>query len=324
MKSFKTIGAALMLATSLILPSALAAQTDFPTKPIQLIVPSKPGGDTDLNARILAKHAAAAFSQPVVVVNTDGGGGNVAAHKLADSAPDGHTILMLNTVLLTGRALGTLDLGLDDFEVIGIPLYSDTLIWVSRKDAGFANMEELGAAVLANPDTVKFAATVGAPSHLQAIAYEEATGGDLKKIDTGSGSDKIVAVLSGQVDVLTTNYALVKDYVTNGDMVILGNMGRERSAFLPDTASFGESGVNLGPDFNMFYVLLAPKGTPEDVLNALGEGFQKIATNEDAVKDLTASFLTINWRDGPAARAWIAEREPAYMALQDAIKADKF
>lgn len=324
MKTRNSIAAALVLAAGLLAPGLLSAETDFPRKPIQLIVPSKPGGDTDLNARILAKHAGEAFSQPVVVVNTDGGGGNVAAHKLADSAPDGYTILMLNTVLLTGRALGTLDLGLDDFEVIGIPLYSDTLIWVTRKDAGYTNMAELDAAVKANPDTVRFAATVGAPSHLQAIAYEEATGGDLKKIDTGSGSDKIVAVLSGQVDVLTTNYALVKDYVTRGDMVMLGNMGRERSRFLPDLPGFTESGVELGPDFNMFYVLLAPKGTPEDVLAKLAEGFAKIVADEAAAKDFEASFMTVNWRDGDAARAWIAEREPAYMALQDAVKADRF
>ena len=304
--------------------TAASAQSDFPSRPIQLITPSKPGGDIDLNARLLAKHIGKHLSQPMVVVNVDGAGGNVASQKVTSSPPDGHTIMILHTTLFTGRLAGALKFTLDDFEVIGLPTYSDTLLWVTRKGAGFTTMPELTKAVLAAPDTVKYAATVGAPSHIQAIAYEQATGGDFKKIDTGTGSDKIVALLNGQVDVLTTNYSLVKDYVTNGDLIMLGNLGRERSKLLPDVPTFGEGGVNLGPDFNMFYVLLAPKGTPQDVLEKLGGAVKATVEDPEAKQEFEKNYFTVHYRDGAEGRAYIDEREPAFMALKDIVAADKF
>ncbi|WP_018431371.1 tripartite tricarboxylate transporter substrate binding protein [Hoeflea sp. 108] len=324
MNILKTLGSGLVILAGFLAASAASAQSSFPSKPIQLVVPAKPGGDTDLNSRLLAKHIGKHLSQPLVVVNTDGGGGNMAAQKVAASPADGHTILMLNTVLFTGRAVGTLQLGLDDFEVIGIPSYSDTLLWVTRKDAPFKTLPELSKAVLAAPDTVKYAATVGAPSHLQAIAYEEAIAGDLKKIDTGSGSDKIVAVLSGQVDVLTTNYSLVKDYITTGEMVVLGNLGRERSPFIPDVPTFAEGGVKLGPDFNMFYVLLAPKGTPQEVIAVLSDAVKKTVEDPEVKKEFEKSYFTVNYRDSAAAKTYLREREPEFMAMKDLIAADKF
>lgn len=323
MNVLKTLGGALAVFAGVLAAGAAGAQS-FPSKPIQLVVPAKPGGDTDLNSRLLAKHIGKHLSQPLVVVNTDGGGGNLAAQKVAASPADGHTILMLNTVLFTGRVVGTLQLGLDDFEVIGIPSYSDTLLWVTRKEAPFKTLEEMNKAVLAAPDTVKYAATVGAPSHIQAIAYEEAIGGDLKKIDTGSGSDKIVAVLSGQVDVLTTNYSLVKDYIASGEMNVLGNLGRERSAFIPDVPTFAEQGVKLGPDFNMFYVLLAPKGTPADVLATLSDALKATVDDPEVKAEFEKSYFTVNYRDSAAAKAYLEEREPEFMAMKEIVAADKF
>ncbi|MBX3530692.1 MAG: tripartite tricarboxylate transporter substrate binding protein [Rhizobiaceae bacterium] len=323
MSMLKKLGIAAIGLAGVLAATATFAQ-GFPSKPIQLVVPAKPGGDTDLNSRLLAKHIGKHLSQPLVVVNTDGGGGNLAAQKVAASPADGHTILMLNTVLFTGRVVGTLQLGLDDFEVVGIPTYSDTLLWVTRKDAPFKTLEEMNKAVLAAPDTVKYAATVGAPSHIQAIAYEEAIGGDLKKIDTGSGSDKIVAVLSGQVDVLTTNYSLVKDYIASGEMNVLGNLGRERSKLIPDVPTFAEQGVKLGPDFNMFYVLLAPKGTPADVLATLSDALSATVEDPEVKAEFEKSFFTVNYRDSAAAKAYLEEREPEFMAMKDVVAADKF
>jgi tripartite-type tricarboxylate transporter receptor subunit TctC len=324
MSILKTLGSAFIAVAGALAATAAGAQQAFPSKPIQLVVPAKPGGDTDLNSRLLAKHIGKHLSQPLVVVNTDGGGGNLAAQKVAASPADGHTILMLNTVLFTGRVVGTLQLGLDDFEVVGIPTYSDTLLWVTRKEAPFKTLEEMNKAVLAAPDTVKYAATVGAPSHIQAIAYEEAIGGDLKKIDTGSGSDKIVAVLSGQVDVLTTNFSLVRDYIASGEMNVLGNLGRERSSFIPDVPTFAEQGVKLGPDFNMFYVLLAPKGTPADVIAALSDAIKATVDDPEVKAEFEKSYFTVNYRDSAAAKAYLQEREPEFMAMKDIVAADKF
>lgn len=304
-------------------PGAASAQ-EFPTKPIQLIVPTRPGGDIDLNARILSKHLANQLSEAVVVVNVAGGGGNIGSHKLLDSEADGHTLLMLNTVLFTSPLVGAMDVDIDDFDVVTIGTYSDTNMWVTRTESPFNTVEELTAAVLAAPNTITYAATVGAPSHVQAIAYEDAIGGDLKKIDTGSGSDKIVATLTGQVDLLTTNYPLIRDFLAKGDMKVLGMLSKERSSLLPDLPTFKEGGAEFGPDFNMFYVLLAPKGTPESVKADISDAVKAVVEHPAAAKDFEDAYFTVGHLDGPAALEYLKAIEPGFTAIKDLVTSDKF
>ncbi len=319
----KSLAYTLALLTGLVGTLPIAAQ-DYPSKPIQLIVPFKPGGDVDLNARITAKHLSGNLGQPIVVVNTDGGGGNIAAHKLLDSAADGHTLLMFNTVLFTGPVAGSMDVTMDDFDIVSIGTYSDTLIWVTRAEAPYNTVEELNAAVLAAPDTVSYAATVGAPSHLQAIAYERAIGGDLKKIDTGSGVDKIVAAITGQVDVLTTNYSLVKDYVAAGQLKVLGTLGSERSTLLPDVATFAEGGVDFGANFNMFYVIVAPKGTPDAVKDAFAQALQTTLEDPAVEAEFNASYFIADFRGASEAYDYLKAIEPGFTAMTEMVAADRF
>ena len=319
----KTLALTLALVTGLVGAGQALAQ-DFPSKPIQLIVPFKPGGDVDLNARITAKHLVNHLGQPVVVVNTDGGGGNIAAHKLLDSPADGHTLLMFNTVLFTGPVAGSMDVTMDDFDIVGIGTYSDTLIWVTRAEAPYSTVPELNDAVLAAPDTISYAATVGAPSHLQAIAYERAIEGDLKKIDTGSGVDKIVAAISGQVDLLTTNYSLVKDYVTAGQLKILGNLGAERSELIPDVPTFLEGGVDFGANFNMFYVIVAPKGTPDDVKQTLADAIKATVEDPAVAEEFNANYFITGFRDAEEAYDYLKGVEPGFNAMKDIVAADRF
>lgn len=272
---------------------SLAAAVDYPVKPIQVIVPTGTGGDTDINARLLAKYLQKYIGKPVIVTNVTGAGGVIGSRQVKDSAPDGYTALFFHYGTLTQTLMKTADFYLlDDFEVRGIPLLDDTGVIVG-KAGKYKDIAELMADAKARPGEVNFAMETGTVAHLIAYILQDAGGVDFNIIDTGVAANKNAALLSGQSDAFFAVYLGVKSFVESNDFALLGILADERNPGLPEVKTLKEQGV----DFSLpkFFYFAFPKGTPEEVMDVFNDALRKVCADPEAKKDFEKFLLTLGY-----------------------------
>ncbi len=300
------------------------ADSNYPEKPIQLLMPTNPGGDIDQNGRLMAKNIEQFLGQPMVPVNVAGGGGSIAGQQLLDSEADGYTFMLTNLALFTSFAAGTSPYSYEDYLPVATTSMSDSLILVVSKDSPVTTVEELEQALVNEPGTITFSATLGAPSQFHAVAIEQETGGKFKKIDVGSGADKTISMLSGQVNVLSSTYSLMKDYLETGEAIALGSICAERSEFAPDIATFTEQGIDLGPGFAATYILLAKPGTPDDVIEKVVTAVEEMMADEASLEEFQNSLFVPTVRSGDELTAFLQENAEFFTGMQDTVRNDTF
>ncbi|MBU8906472.1 tripartite tricarboxylate transporter substrate binding protein [Desertibacillus haloalkaliphilus] len=290
------------------------ATSDYPTKPIEVIVPAGAGGDTDRNTRALARYLEDELGQSIVVSNVTGAGGTVATRQVLDSDPDGYTVLAFHDSILLNYILGLADFSFQDFEVAGVSVQDQGNTFLINGDSEFETLDELIEFAKDNPKELSIATEFGAHTHLQLLAFEEATGVDFNIVDVGGASDKITALLGGQVDVNPTQLGLVKDYLASGDMRSLGVFAEERLNAMPDVPTFKEQGVDV--IFNKSFLWAFPPGTPEEVVNAFSEAMEKTVTeNEEYRAELENHVVTPNFMGPEEAIQHLAETQEFYSEL---------
>jgi Uncharacterized protein conserved in bacteria len=222
-----------------------APKTNYPERPVQVIVPTGSGGDTDINARIISKYLEQELGQPLVVTNVTGAGGVIGSRQVKDANPDGYTVLFFHYGTLTQTLMGTADFYLlDDFDVVGIPILDNTSVIVAKKGK-YTNMQDLISDAKANPGQVKFAIEVGTVAHLIGYILQDYADVEFKLVDTGAAATKYAALLSGQSDAFFAQYLGVRDYVESGEFQLLGLIADERNPGLPDVPTLIEQGIDL-------------------------------------------------------------------------------
>ena len=296
----------------------------YPERTISIIVPAKTGGDCDQVTRIITPGLAENLGVSVVAENVDGGAGNLALARLLQNEADGYQFALFNGAIFTGELAGSFKYSLDEFIPVCTIAQNDTQILVANAKGKYNTVEALANAVKTAPGTVKFAATMGAPSQIHAVATENAMGGKFKKVDVASGSSKLVALLSGEVDIVSSTHSLVKDYVQKGEIVALASICTERSAFGPDTPTFKELGYDLGPNFAATYVLMAKKGTPDYVIEKICKAVEAEMSDAETVKILNNLNYTPAVRCGEEAVEWFNTERNAYLSMKEAIANDKW
>lgn len=265
---------------------------DYPVKPIQMLLPAKPGGDIDMNGRLLSKDLEAFIGKTVVPVTMDGGRGNEALQTVAEGEADGYQFVYFNSVMITSGVIGKMNYLYTDFRPVAVTSVSEANVCVVSADSKYSTLEDLIADAKANPGTVRFPVTLGANSHFQAVAFEKEAGVKLKKLDAASGGDKAIGIISGQMETFFTTYSPVKDYVESGKMRVLGVIGDERSPMLPDVPTFKECGINMGDEFNQAYCMYVHKGTPEEIVKIMQDAVVEAMQADQTVQDFTrASFI---------------------------------
>jgi tripartite-type tricarboxylate transporter receptor subunit TctC len=268
--------------------SVLASAVEYPIKPIQVIVPTGSGGDTDINARIISKYLQKYIGKPVVVTNVTGAGGVIGSRQVKDSAPDGYSVLFFHYGTLTQTLMKKAYFYiLDDFEVNGIPLMDNTSVIVTRT-GNYKDMTELVADAKARPEQVKYGIETGTVGHLVTYIIQDLAGVKFNIIDTGVAATKNAALLSGQSDVFFATYLAVKSFVDSGDFSLLGLISEQRNPDLPDLKTLKEQGI----DFSLakFFYFAFPKGTPTDAMNIFNDALRKICA-DPAAKAEFAKFL---------------------------------
>lgn len=301
------------------------AINNYPERAITVIVGARTGGDVDQVARILTNAITQVTGVNAVVQNMDGNGGNVGLQYLIDNDADGYQVLLENANIFTSQVTGRYIYDIDEnFEPVCTIAKSDNQVIVVAADSNLTTVDDMAKAISENPGTVKFAATLGAPSQFHAVSIENAMGGKFKKVDISSGSDKLVALLSGECDVVSSTQSLVKDYVATGQISIVGSICQERSAFAPDTPTFAEQGYDLGPDYAATYVVLMKKGTPEAIKQKFADLCQQVLNDPEQVKTFEALQYTPDFRGPEDVAEWYKASKDSWFEMKEAIENDRW
>ncbi|HWP17190.1 MAG TPA: tripartite tricarboxylate transporter substrate-binding protein [Xanthobacteraceae bacterium] len=253
------------------------AQT-WPDRPIRLIVPSAPGGPTDIPARLLAQ-ILPKLGQPAVVENRPGAGGAIGARAVATAAPDGTTLLIGNTSVLAVIPAVSASAGYDPAKSFApVAKISESYqVLVVSPATPWTSVREFVSDAKANPGKFNLAHTgAGGLPHLTAELFKASTGVELVGVPYKSGGEAVTALIGGQVHCTFEAISILLPLIRDGKVRALGLTGRSRTPLAPDIPTMIEAGV---PDYEVttFYGVVAPAGTPAEIvakLNAaINEGF---------------------------------------------------
>jgi tripartite-type tricarboxylate transporter receptor subunit TctC len=259
--------AGFFLCAMLALPAA--AQT-YPARPVRVIVGFTPGGGVDINARMLAPKLSEYLGQPFVVENRPGAGTNIANELVAKSPPDGYTLLCTTPALAINMALYAklpFD-ALRDFVPISVFSESPNVLVVNAK-LPVANVRELIEMARKAPGKLNYSsAGVGTTQHLSAELLKLRTGIFVVHIPYRGTSPSLTGLIAGEVDLSFANIPAIQAHVKSGRLRALATTCAKRDPQLPDVPTMKEAGVE-GLDVTVWYGLLAPAGTPREIVQAL-------------------------------------------------------
>lgn len=252
------------------LPSTTAAQSDFPNRPLRVIVPQPPGGGFDFVARQLGERLSRRIGQSVVIENRPGSGTLVGTDAAARATPDGYTLLMgsvSNIALNMGLYQKLSYDSLRDFEPVGLAVsYGYTL--VARKDLPFGSLRELITYARGNPGKLTYAsAGNGSGQHVLAAALWHLAGVDVVHVPYKGAQAVYPDLIGSRVDVFIDLSSTARTQIAAGAVKPLATSGAERSALHPEVPTFIESGVAL--DLESWFGYFAPSKTPAEIQDRL-------------------------------------------------------
>jgi tripartite-type tricarboxylate transporter receptor subunit TctC len=256
------------------LPRALAQA--WPARPVRLLVGYSPGGAVDVVARALAQPLAAALGQPVIVDNRPGGGTNIANRALIDSAPDGHTLMLVANAIAANPSLyqpPPYDMARDitPISLVGrVPV-----VLAANAQSEVTSVARLVALSKANPGSVNFATPGnGSTPHLAVELWAHAAGISLTHVPYKGGAQALNDAIAGHVQTVAVNALEVQPHVRSGKLRVLAVLSPTRTPIFPDAPTMAESGY-AGFEASVWYGLIGPAGLPAAVVARLHAEVQR-------------------------------------------------
>ncbi len=292
--------------------SGLASAQSYPSKPIRVIVAFAPGGPADVMARLVGQRMSAILGQSIVVDNRPGAGGTIGARAVAESDPDGYTLLLGNTSTLVIGPMIHRNVGYDPVRAF-VPvaaLGTTSNLLVVNPASPAMSVRELIAIAKANPGKLNYSsAGIGTPPHLIGEMFKLKAGVDIVHVPYKGGHPSIQAVIAGETQLSFENPATALPLMQAGSVRGLAVTSETRSAQAPDLPTMVEAGV---ADFTSvsFTGVVAPAGTPAPVVNRLN------AAVNDSLKSPEVAAVLV--RLGVEARIASAEEFAAFVARERA------
>jgi tripartite-type tricarboxylate transporter receptor subunit TctC len=272
---FHIAAAALLAAVSAGGPAA--AQSAYPNRPIQLMVPYGPGGVADVGMRILADKLSPVLKQQVVVENRPGAGGIIAAKAAATAAPDGYTLLMTgNNYAIAPALFKSLPYNiLTDFKSTSTTSYFDLLL-ITRAESPLKSLQDVIKSAKSNPGKLNIATiNPGSTQNLAAELFRSVADVKITIVPFRTSADMATAVLRGDVDAAFEFFAAAHGMISDKKIRVLVSTGPKRTRYLPDVPTAMESGV---PNFDVvsWNGISVPTGTPQAAIDTLVKGINEV------------------------------------------------
>ncbi|MBT5706924.1 tripartite tricarboxylate transporter substrate binding protein [bacterium] len=239
---------------------SVTAGDPFPRKPIKIVVPFGVGGGSDTFVRVLiqAIRDADLSEQPLTVMNVPGAGGTIGSRRVRNARADGYTLLNLHEGMLTAKYSGAASYGPEAFEVV-IGTGRVGMVMTVKEDSSILDLDDLLLAIESTPETLRFAANLGAPSHFSGLLLEEKSkGGRFRFVQVGGGAKRFSALVGGHADLSVFSVSEFMQFKDSG-LRGLALLSSVRSDAIPEVPTASEQGVDLLFDNTQFWWL--PKGT---------------------------------------------------------------
>jgi tripartite-type tricarboxylate transporter receptor subunit TctC len=280
--------------------SAAVAQSDYPNRPIKMIIPLAAGSAVDNAARVLTQKMSEGLGQQIVVENITGSAGLIGGGRLARSAPDGYTIGGVNDSVLTMVPhMYKMEWDpLKDYDPLSV---AATIEWgiVVKNDSPIRTVADLIAAAKANPGKLNYSSGgVGSPQHIGMELFASRAGIKMTHVPYRGATPAAVGVAAGEVDVAMQGLGTVTSFIQGNRMRLLAVGTQQRLPQFPDVPTIHESGLS-NFYFNSWFAMVVPAGTPKPIVDRLHAEMRKALADKDTRDKLVAFGMTIRG-DTPA------------------------
>jgi tripartite-type tricarboxylate transporter receptor subunit TctC len=320
---FALIVTALALTSLVIEPAAPAQKVSYPEKgrTISVIVPFGAGGSTDVSARMVGTALEKELGVPVQIVNKVGGGSQVGNTAVATAKPDGYTLaytsiptIITSYLDLARKAAYTRK----SFEPVARTTVN-TVVFVVKGDGPYKNMKDLIDAARANPEKVKFAASgIVSVNHLPVLMVEKQAGVKFATVHFDGSAPGLTALLGGHVDAASALEPEIVGHVKAGDLRIIGVADSQESKLFPGVKTMEEQGYKIY--MYSAHNVMAPAGTPREVVETLSQAIKKVLSNEDLQKKLEGVGLFVRYLDPAQLGKFWEESEAEIQPLMERVK----
>lgn len=310
-------------ASLLTLLSPMTARADYPTRPIELVVPSSPGGGTDAMGRIFADSAKKFTTQPLIVTNRPGASGAIGMGEVLRAPADGYKISVVISELATIPGMKLAKYTSADFIPLA-GLNADPALITVRADAPWNTIEEFIAHARQKPEGVSMGNSGhGSIWHLTAAAVEEKIGAKFSHVPFQGSAPSVLALLGGHVDAIVVSPAEIGPYVSSGKLKPLVVMTEKRlpGALFEKVPTFKERKVDL--TLGTWRGLAVAKGTPPEVVKYLREVARKTAADPGFIESMHKANLSPLYTEPQAFGTYMATQTEFFTGLLSRVKVDK-
>jgi tripartite-type tricarboxylate transporter receptor subunit TctC len=284
----------LLAALALAAIASTAHAQQYPNRAIRIIVPFGPGGFTDVAARIVQKELAPAIGQPIVIENKPGAGSTIGTAEVSKAQPDGYTLVMISTAhVISPHLYKSMPYDpIRDFTPV-MKLAEGPYVLVVHPSLPARSVRELISLAKAQPDMIDYASSGnGSAQHLVGALFVTMAGAPLSHVPYKGSSQAMNDVLGGQVKVSFVGVPNALPNLASGKLKALAVSTRKRYPDLPDVPTLEESGVP-GYDATIWLGLLAPPGTPRDIVQRINTEITKILSTPEAKKLMSSAGVDV-------------------------------
>ena len=289
----------------------------WPKGNVQIIVPAKAGGGTDINARIFAEYLQKEIGSPVVVVNQPSGGGTVAYEQVRTAKPDGMTLLFNHTGIMVNVATGRYDHAMSEFTPVAIAQSYPPQVYAVAPEAPWKDMKEFVDDAAQNPGKYTIGIALGGTTHFIAGMLMENTGIELKLVEASSEVDKVAAIQGGHITIGNLGVTSAQQYEEAGKMKVLCLIDEEPTPKFPQFIPAIDQGVNaswIAP-----LCIWGPKGMDPAVVEAINAATKNMQNDTKVMEQLDKMSCSFKYRTVAEVEALLQKEEEKITTLAEKL-----
>jgi tripartite-type tricarboxylate transporter receptor subunit TctC len=293
-----------------------SAQSQYPAKPLTMIVPFPAGGRTDVVGRIVAQELTKTLGKPIAVVNKPGASSVLGAREVADSAPDGYTVGFFSTSAVTSQYTVPTPISLSNFDLVAI-VNTDPAAVAVQYGSPWKTLKDFVADAKAKPGKYRMGMIPGASAQIFAAGFANAAGINMIMVPFKGDADGAIALAGGHIDVHIAVPVSYKSLEAGKKVRVLAVADSKRSALYNNTPTFNDNGVDLV--IAAFHGIYVPKGTPADVEKTLADAVEKAMKSPELLKNMDNVGAGVAFYRGEQAKAFLAKQDDTYRAIIDKL-----